>query len=147
MPPLTANELAAFLPHAGEMCLIESVDWWDQVTIRCRTGSHRRPSNPLRKATRLDAIVGIEYAAQAMGIHVGLRGQSRSMPDMIGYVGGVRDVVLGIAWMDDCPGDLIIEATCLLDDRQSFMYQFAVSSGGQSVIAGRASIFLKFVGP
>lgn len=145
MPQLTRQELAAFLPHAGEMCLIDFVDWWDQSMIRCRTSSHRRPTNPLRNATRLEAIVGLEYAAQAVGIHVGLRNQTRSEPDMVGYVGGSRDVVLSREWLDDCPTDLIIEATCLLDDTQSFMYQFAISSGSQSVITGRASIFLKSV--
>lgn len=80
-----------------------------------------------------------------MGIHVGLRRQTRSEPGKVGYVGGLRDVVLGREWLDECLDELIIEATCLLDDRQSFMYQFSISSGGRSVIAGRASIFLKSV--
>ncbi len=145
MCQLTGRELAAFLPHAGEMCLIDSVEWWDQSMIRCRASSHRRPTNPLRSATRLEAIVGLEYAAQAMGIHVGLRSQTRSEPDIVGYIGGLRDVVLEREWMDDCLDDLIIEATCVLDDTQNFMYQFALSSGGQAVITGRASIFLKSV--
>ena len=147
MSQLTAQEFAAFLPHAGEMCLIEAVEWWDQSRIRCRTNSHHRSSNPLRRVTRLESIVGLEYAAQAIGIHVGLRGQTRPEPGRVGYVGGLRDVVLGREWLDDCLDALIIDATCLLDDQQSVMYQFAVSSGGQAVIAGRASIFLKFVGP
>jgi len=147
MPQLTAQELAAFLPHAGEMCLIDAVECWDDSMIRCRTSSHRRLSNPLRRRSRLESIAGLEYGAQAMGIHVGLRGQTRSEPGRVGYVGGLRDVVLGREWLDDCLDELIIEATCLLDDKQSFMYQFAILSGGQSVITGRASIFLKSVGP
>jgi predicted hotdog family 3-hydroxylacyl-ACP dehydratase len=147
MLQLTAQELAAFLPHAGEMRLIDSVDWWDQCMIRCRTSSHHRPWNPLRNATRLEAITGLEYAAQAMGIHVGVRSQTRLEPGMAGYVGAVRDVVLCREWLDDCLDDLIIEATCLLDDTPSFIYQFAISSGGQAVITGRASIFLKSVRP
>ena len=146
MLPLTAQELAALLPHAGEMRLIEMVEWWDQSMIRCRTSSHHRLSNPLRRGTRLESIMGLEYGAQAIGIHVGLRAQMPSEPGRVGYVGGLRDVVLSREWLDDCLEDLVIEATCLLDDQQSFMYQFAVSSGGQSVIAGRASIFLKLVG-
>lgn len=147
MPQLTAEEFSAFLPHAGEMCLIETVEWWDESMIRCETSSHHRLSNPLRRATRLESIIGLEYAAQAIGIHVGLRGQTRPEPGRIGYVGGLRDVALGREWLDDCLDALIIEATRLLDDQHSFMYQFAVSSGGQAVISGRASIFLKVVGP
>ena len=145
MLQLTAQELAAFLPHAGEMCLIDSVECWDDSMIRCRTRSHHRLSNPLRRGSRLESIAGLEYGAQAMGIHVGLRRQTRSEPGKVGYVGGLRDVVLGREWLDECLDELIIEATCLLDDRQSFMYQFSISSGGRSVIAGRASIFLKSV--
>jgi len=125
------------------MCLIDSVEAWDETTIRCQTRSHRDPANPLRRDACLDAVAGLEYAAQAMGIHVGLRDQSRSRDNVIGYVGGLRDVVFGIERLDECLSDLIIEAACLLVDTQSFMYQFAISSGGRIVISGRASLFLK----
>ncbi len=145
MPQLTGQELAVFLPHAGEMRLIDGVEWWDDSTIRCRTRSHHNPSNPLRNAACLEAVTGLEYAAQAMGIHVGLRHQARSRNSVIGYVGGLRDVVFGISRLDECRSELIIDATRLLEDEQSFIYQFIISSEDQSVMTGRASMFLKHV--
>ncbi|OQW35414.1 MAG: hypothetical protein A4E19_01200 [Nitrospira sp. SG-bin1] len=143
MSQLRGQQLAGLLPHAGEMRLIDCVEWWDTSMIRCRTRSHHRASNPLRKAARLEAVMGLEYAAQAMGIHVSLRDQTRSKENMIGYIGGLRDVVLSQERLDECFSDLIIEATRLLTDTESFIYQFGISSGGRAVITGRASIFLK----
>lgn len=143
MPSLTKDELSTFLPHTGAMRLIDLVDSWDATTIRCRTQSHRDRANPLRQGGRLDAVTGLEYAAQAMGVHVGLLNRERSTEGLIGYVGGVKDVVLSIDRLDDCPGELTIEASRLFDSGESFMYQFAISSGGHNMMTGRASIFLK----
>ncbi|HEU0068974.1 MAG TPA: hypothetical protein VFQ26_06885, partial [Nitrospiraceae bacterium] len=113
--------------------------------IQCCTRSHRDSANPLRHGTRLEAVTGLEYAAQAMGVHVGLLNRTRSTDGLIGYVGGLRDVVLSIDRLDECPVELTIDATCLFADNSSFMYRFSISSGGRDVMTGRASIFLKHV--
>src|SRR5689334_22758510 len=143
MPPLTKDELAALLPHAGTMCLLDRVESWDDSTIRCRAVSHRDPANPLRRGAKLDVVVGLEYAAQAMGILVGLlNGRPSAGGSSIGYVGGVRYVTFGIEQLDGCPGELTIDAIRLLADHRSFMYRFAVSCHDREVLTGRASIFL-----
>ena len=59
-------------PHGESMCLLDAVDSWDDRTITCRTSSHRDHRNPLRAGGRLMITAGLEYAAQAMGVHVGL---------------------------------------------------------------------------
>ena len=145
MPYLTKSELTAFLPHDGAMCLIDRVDSWDDSTIRCHAGSHRDPANPLRRGARLDAITGLEYAAQAIGLHVGLRNRIRSGDGLIGYIGSLRDVVFRVDRLDDCQTELTIEATRLFADEHRFMYRFAVSSGNSEVVRGRAAMFLKQV--
>lgn len=145
MPPLSKEELTALLPHAGAMRLINRVESWDATTIRCHTLSHHDQGNPLRHNARLEAVAGLEYAAQAMGVHVGLLNRTQSTDGLIGYVGGLRDVVLGIDRLDDCPAELTIDATRLFEGDNSFMYQFSISSGGRNVMTGRASIFLKHV--
>jgi predicted hotdog family 3-hydroxylacyl-ACP dehydratase len=145
MPKLTKEELSTFLPHAEAMCLIDHVESWDDTTIRCCTRSHHDSANPLRHGTRLEAVTGLEYAAQAMGVHVGLLNRTRSTDGLIGYVGGLRDVVLGVDWLDECPAELTIDATRLFAGDNSFMYQFSISSGDRNVMTGRASIFLKHV--
>jgi predicted hotdog family 3-hydroxylacyl-ACP dehydratase len=142
MPSLTKEELAPLLPHAGTMRLLDRVESWDDSTIRCRAVSHRDPSNPLRRDATLDVIAGLEYAAQAMGVHVGLLDGRSSAGGLIGYVGGLRDVTFGLDRLDDCPGELTVEATRLFADHRSFMYRFAVSCRDQAVLTGRASIFL-----
>lgn len=145
MPQLTKEELSRLLPHAGSMRLIDSVESWDASAIRCRTRSHHDPANPLRKGTRLEAVTGLEYAAQAMGVHVGLLNRERSTDGLIGYVGGVKDVVLSVDRLDECPAELTIDASRLFEGGDSFLYQFSISSGGHDVMTGRASIFLKYV--
>jgi len=143
MPILNQDELSTFLPHAGAMRLIGGVESWDVMTIRCRAQSHRDPANPLRCHGRLDSIAGVEYAAQAMGVHVGLLVGEHSQAPSIGYVGGLRDVAFGTERLDDCRGDLMIEATQLFADDRSFLYRFTISSEGQLIVSGRASIFLE----
>lgn len=143
MPHLTKDDLAAFLPHAGSMRLLDRAASWDESSIRCHTKTHQDPANPLRRGACLDAVAGIEYAAQAMGVHMGLLNGGMSSDGLIGYVGGVRDVVFGIDRLDDCPDELTIDATRLFMGDDSFLYRFAISSGGREVMSGRASIFLK----
>lgn len=142
MPSLTKDELASLLPHAGRMCLLDCVESWDASTIRCLAVSHRDPANPLRKHGLLGVVAGLEYAAQAMGVHVGLLDGRPPAGGSIGYVGSVRDVAFGADRLDDCPGTLTIGATRLFADNRSFLYRFVVSCHGREVLAGRASIFL-----
>lgn len=69
---LTQNEIRSLLPHAGAMCLLESVLAWDMNSISCSSLSHCVPNNPLRAASGLASANGIEYAAQAMALHAAL---------------------------------------------------------------------------
>ena len=83
------------------MRLLDTVEAWDETTIRCRTATHRDPNHPLRSRGRLSVSVGLEYAAQAMGVHVGLRDRDRQTAGRIGYVGSVRDVSFSADRLDD----------------------------------------------
>ena len=66
--------IEAHIPHQGRMCLLDEVVDWNAHHIRCRTGTHRAPDNPLRSHGRLGVACGIEYAAQAMALHGALAG-------------------------------------------------------------------------
>jgi len=127
------------------MCLLDTVEAWDETTIRCRTATHRNPNHPLRSRGRLSVSVGLEYAAQAMGVHVGLLDRDRQTAGRIGYVGSVRDVTFGVERLDDTVSDLIVEATRLAEGDQSYMYRFTVRLDSRAIIEGRASIFIKAV--
>lgn len=125
------------------MCLLDVVEGWDETVIRCRTATHRDPGHPLRHRGRLSVSAGLEYAAQAMGVHVGLLDRDCQTAGRIGYVGSVRDVTFGVERLDDMTSDLIVEATRLAEGDQSYMYRFTVRLGDRTVIEGRASIFIK----
>src|SRR5574339_533441 len=143
MTSLGKEEIGRLLPHGASMCLLESVEGWDDLTISCRTATHRDPRNPLRFNGCLTAAAGLEYAAQAMGAHVGLMNGGRQPEHRIGLVGGVRDVVFTIDRLDDQEGWLIVHARRLVEGEQGYMYHFTVSNGTSTLIEGRASIFVK----
>ena len=125
------------------MCLLDSVETWDDTTISCRTSTHRDQRNPLRAHGRLTVSAGLEYAAQAMGAHVSLVDGSWRNENQIGYVGGVRDVTFSVNRLDDLAGDLTVDATRMVEGENSYMYRFTVSHSGLAIIEGRASIFVK----
>ncbi len=127
------------------MRLLDTVEDWDETTIRCRTATHRDPNHPLRYRERLSVSVGLEYAAQAMGVHAGLLDRDRQAAGRIGYVGSVRDVTFGADRLDGTDSDLTVEATRLAEGDQSYMYHFTVRLDGRAIIEGRAAIFLKAV--
>lgn len=143
MTPLTKGEVRRLLPHGESMCLLDSIDTWDALTITCRTSTHRDEGNPLRFGGRLTAAAGLEYAAQAMGAHVGLVDGHGKNQQPVGLVGSVREVVFAADRLDDFEGPLIVSAKRLIEGDQGYIYEFTVAHGAATVIAGRASIFLR----
>lgn len=140
--PLDRNAIARLVPHRGAMCLLDSVVQWDDARIECRATSHRDPDNPLRLGGRLPAVVAIEYAAQAMAVHGGLR----APPDRgaaSGYLVAVRNAQLRAARLDDITADLEIAAACLVADPTALAYGFTVSAAGRLLAEGRATVALR----
>ena len=125
------------------MCLLESVEDWNDLTVSCLTTTHRDPRNPLRFKGRLTIAAGLEYAAQAMGVHVGLVNDGGQRARNVGLVGAVRDVVFTTDRLDDLEGQLLVNATRLVQGEQGYMYHFTVAHGNSKLIEGRASIFIK----
>jgi predicted hotdog family 3-hydroxylacyl-ACP dehydratase len=124
------------------MCLLETVEAWDALTIKCLASTHRDQRNPLRFKGHLTASAGLEYAAQAMGAHVGLVDSDRRMEHRIGLVGSVRDVVFATDRLDDLDGWIVVNATRLVEGEQGYMYHFTIMHGVHKLIEGRASIFV-----
>ena len=67
--PLAQERLRSLIPHAGAMCLLETVREFSGEEIVCEASSHRDPGNPLRRHGALAALHLAEYAAQAMAAH------------------------------------------------------------------------------
>ncbi len=127
------------------MCLLDIVEQWDDTGIMCTTASHRDATNPLRRDNQLEAICGLEYAAQAMAVHVGLLQQENERRLAVGYLGAVKNLTLRATRLDDVKGDLTVRATRLVGEVDSFIYAFRVSAERQELLDGRASIFLKYL--
>jgi predicted hotdog family 3-hydroxylacyl-ACP dehydratase len=93
----------------------------------------------------LEAICGLEYAAQAMAVHVGILEQDKERRLIVGYLGAVKNLMLRAIRLDDVKGDLTVQATRLVGEVGSFIYAFRVSVERQELLDGRASIFLKYL--
>ena len=137
--------LCQLIPHHGTMCLLDTVERWDETSILCTTASHRDATNPLRRDNRLEAICGLEYAAQAMAVHVGLLQQGKDRRLAVGYLGAVKNLMLRATRLDDVKGNLAIQATRLVGEVGCFIYAFRVSVERQELLDGRASIFLRYL--
>ena len=139
--PLRREWIAAHIPHAGSMCLLDEVIAWDDERIRCTATSHRDPHNPLRSHGRLAAVCGIEYAAQAMAVHGAVLGAARSRP-RVGFLASVRNVEAGVERLDDVDGPLTIDAERVSGDGNHILYRFTICCGERVLLTGRAAVML-----
>lgn len=143
-PPQTLDRagIARCIPHSGSMCLLDRLDNWDAVAIRCSTSSHALADNPLRTASGLLAANLIEYAAQAMALHGGLLAPEGDEPSA-GFLASARNVRMSVARFDDVPGDLRIDAQRLSGDANQVLYEFSVRDATDRALAeGRAVVVL-----
>lgn len=138
---LDQRGIAALIPHAGAMCLLDEVTHWDVETVIAASRSHSDPANPLRTAEGLTALSALEYAAQAMAVHGALAGAVGSRP-RAGYLVAVRNVVCGAARLDAFQGLLVIEARQLVADGERVMYNFALRIDEREVLSGSATVVL-----
>ncbi len=137
---MTREALAALIPHAGAMCLLDGVLSWDDSRIRCIARSHRDPDNPLRHTGRLAALCGVEYASQAMAVHGGLTGGGAR--PAAGYLASLRDLACHVERLDDVADDLIIDAENLTGEGSRVIYAFTISASGRELLKGRAAVVI-----
>jgi predicted hotdog family 3-hydroxylacyl-ACP dehydratase len=139
---ISREAIAAMIPHAGSMCLLDGVLSWDAGRIRCLSRTHRDLDNPLRVDEKLPALCGIEYAAQAMAIHGVLAGDVGNRP-RLGYLASLREVRCRRTRLDDLEGDLIVDAERLMGEESRVIYSFEVGVGDIEVLRGRAAVVLE----
>lgn len=151
-PPATldAAAIAARLPHAGAMCLLDAVLAWDADTLQATAHSHHSAANPLRLNGELPAASAIEYAAQATALHAALHAalvaasasDSPAAPRP-GYLASARRVSLHVARLDDVPGALQVQVRCLAAAAHQASYEFRLATEQGTVLAeGRLSVVL-----
>jgi predicted hotdog family 3-hydroxylacyl-ACP dehydratase len=134
--------IASHIPHQGNMCLLNSVQTWNQENILCIATSHRAVDNPLRAHGQLGIACGIEYAAQAMAVHGALLAPVDSTRPKVGYLVSVRGVNMLVSRLDDIAADLLIRATCIMASESNMLYEFSISANDQLLLQGRAAVML-----
>ncbi len=137
--------IARLIPHADEMCLLDGVLSWDRVHIRCATDSHRRPRNPLRRNDRLGVLCGVEYAAQAMALHVAIgNGQTPgAIAPRQGYLASLRELSCHCDRLDLLPGTLVVVAKRVFGEASRAIYHFTLRHEDDVLLDGRAAVVVK----
>lgn len=143
MSLLNKTDIRRLLPHDGAMCLLDAVEAWSPAAIRCVSLSHQDKMNPLRRDGRLEGVCGLEYAAQAMAVHIGLTVPNADSIPKVGYIGAVRDCVLHVAFLDRLPGILEINANQVYRQNSCVIYDFSLWMEKRLLLQGRASLFVK----
>lgn len=132
--------IADLVPHAGAMVLLDDVVAWDAARVTCRTASHRRADNPLRRGGLLPPAAAIEYSAQAVAVHGALNGRAGD-----GYLAAARDLVWRGTRLDTIEGALLVEAESVMVQTSAVIYRFRVvaeTEPEQPVAAGQVTIML-----
>lgn len=130
-------DIAALIPHAGSMVLIDQVQSWNDDEITCRTRSHLRADNPLRSNGAVPAIAGAEYGAQAAAIHGGLIGRPAD-----GYLVALRDLHVNADNLHDVMGDIVVYARCHAVGEQGTIYLFELRADTLILVSGRVTVAL-----
>lgn len=137
------DKLCQYLPHAGAMCLIDSVLEVDLNRIICFASSHRELDNPLRFEDRLPAVCGFEYVGQATYLHGALtiaeRIAAEQVPDTppVAMVASLRNFKLNAGRLDQFGHDLRIEAEIIAFSMNATSYNFTINAGSEQVMSGR----------
>ncbi len=142
MITITRERILQMIPHAGSMCLLDSVLDWNEKTLRCLSRRYRSQDNPMRRADgTLGTACGIEIAAQAMAVHGRLIAGDEAPPSA-GYLVGLRGVVLNTPRLDGSEDDMLVQAERLMGDAQGASYRFTLSIKGFELLSGRATVLL-----
>jgi len=136
-------EIRTLIPHAGLMCLLDSVLKWDDESIVCASETHRDPANPLRRDGRLSALHAFEYGAQAAAVHGGLRARSAGVATLPYYLAALRDAHLQVIRLDDIDLPLEVRAQRLFGDGGNAIYECHIAAGNAPLADGRITVMLR----
>jgi predicted hotdog family 3-hydroxylacyl-ACP dehydratase len=137
---ISKEQLRTLIPHAGDMCLLDTVEDWSVDHIRCTTRMHEAVPHPLRFQNRLTALHLVEYAAQAMAAHGALLAKNRNASmsrTQHGALAAVRNVRLHISRLDKLDGPLTVEAQRRLSRDDGSIYDFQVRHAELPLADGR----------
>jgi len=138
---LAKTDFIDLIPHAGDMCLLDTVVAWDDTTIHATSHSHVLATHPLRGEQGLHAVHLAEYGAQAMAVHGALRAHKQGATEpRPGMLVSLRGVKLAVQRIDELEGVLDVYAECLIADDNGAQYLFRVAYNDKEIASGRAAV-------
>jgi predicted hotdog family 3-hydroxylacyl-ACP dehydratase len=134
---LNRADIEARVPHAGAMCLLDTVSGWDETHIACEALAPA-PDHPLmREGVGVPAVAAVEYAAQATAVHGALLGASGVRQ------GGLLAKLTDIALLPGpVSGPLFVRADLLGRSAGGCLYGFTVHDDGGCRASGRLMVAL-----
>lgn len=136
--PKSAQAISQYLPHSEQMCLLHEVISIDENNILCRAISHLDINNPLRVENELSAICAVEYAAQAVALHLALKASALDTVPASGFLAAVQDCVLHLQCFDTLTAPLDIACQHLFsDEKTGSFYEFTLSSASMLLVTGQ----------
>jgi predicted hotdog family 3-hydroxylacyl-ACP dehydratase len=136
--------IRALILHAGNMCLLDSVEQWNNERIQCATRTHRDPDHPLRCDGALSAIHLVEYASQAAALHGALLARNASAGPAPGMLAAIRNLQLSVDRIDTLPQALTIVAVRRLAQTDGVLYEFQALCDSVLLGEGRLAIALSW---
>jgi len=134
--------IAALIPHAGTMCLLDGLLVCSAEEIVCIAHHQADPAHPLRTASGLLAPAAAEYASQAMALHGALNAPQGARP-RAGFLAALRGMTMHATRLDDAPGALLVRAVHLAGDARQALYRFELRDGAERLLVeGRATVVL-----
>jgi predicted hotdog family 3-hydroxylacyl-ACP dehydratase len=122
------------VPHAGAMCLLDSVLHWDSEHIVCQATAPTA-DHPLARHGHVASVIAPEYAAQATAVHGALL-DAHSHP-RAGVLAKLAQVDLLRADIPHDAGPLQVQAELLSREASGCLYAFEVGAAGQAIARGR----------
>lgn len=142
-----AHDIAALLPHAAPMILIDSLLESTENVLLCSANSHLKADNPLRIDGVLSVFAGVEYAAQAMAIHGRLSREATSSPPVRGFVAVASKLEAHVQQLDAIASPLHIRTERVASNHDSSLYTFTLHAGQQLLLEGQLMAVLEAAEP
>ena len=139
---LNRAAIAALIPHAGRMCLLDEVLSYTPIEAICASRSHLAADHPLRRDGQLSALHLIEYAAQAAAVHGALTA-SADAPREAGLLAAVRGVELTVSRLDDLAEALHLHVRRVAANPQGRIYRFEARAGERLIGSGSLVIIVE----
>ena len=133
LPPI-----AEVLPHAAPMILLDEVLSSEPERTRCALTL--RPGSPFVRDGRVAAVVAIEYMAQAVAAHSGLKARAEGRAPSLGFLLGTRELRLEVEHLR--VGDRVeVEVERVFGDAQLGSFRCRAWRGGEALAEAVLNVY------